>query len=271
MSRRNRFAVLGLMCVLGPTLVPSAGLLGEEPSAETSSNTALRTWTDRTGKFTTRASFVDLKSGAVRLKKEDGTIISVSLKVLCDADQKFIASATTSNDAESTPTDNAAHDGDFSKLGIRIAVPKGWRIVEQEVQDGHGHCILQPDQGDPKAAIAIWIGEKYIKQAPSSGNINAGNVLAAATWANQKVMSIALGTPNRRPPRTTEVGGSFKGMTIGKHTYIASESANTEIAGLGLSDDTSNKTPITLGCASHPAEFEATKKLLNYVIVNLEP
>jgi hypothetical protein len=49
----------------------------------------LRAWTDATGKFKTEAAFLDLKDGKVRLKKEDGTTITVPIERLSDADQAF--------------------------------------------------------------------------------------------------------------------------------------------------------------------------------------
>ena len=46
-----------------------------------------RTWTDSTGKHTVEAAFVDLKDGKVRLKKEDGKIITIPIERLSDADR----------------------------------------------------------------------------------------------------------------------------------------------------------------------------------------
>ncbi|MHC4404478.1 MAG: WD40 repeat domain-containing protein [Planctomycetota bacterium] len=50
---------------------------------------AMRIWTDSTGRYTVEADLVDLKDGQVRLKKESGEVISVPLDKLSAADQQF--------------------------------------------------------------------------------------------------------------------------------------------------------------------------------------
>ena len=50
----------------------------------------LRTWTDRSGKFSIEAEFVGAKDGKVRLRKDDGAKVSISLKKLSEADRKFV-------------------------------------------------------------------------------------------------------------------------------------------------------------------------------------
>lgn len=49
-----------------------------------------RTWTDSTGKHKTEAEFVDCTDGVVRLKKDDGAVISVPMEKLSEADQEFV-------------------------------------------------------------------------------------------------------------------------------------------------------------------------------------
>lgn len=51
-----------------------------------------RTWKDVTGSFSLVAEFAGVVSGKVRLKKKDGSIISVPLDQLSEADQKWIKS-----------------------------------------------------------------------------------------------------------------------------------------------------------------------------------
>ena len=51
-----------------------------------------RKWTDSTGKFSVEAEFVEFKDGKVRLKKEDGEIVTVPLEKLSQEDQQFIHS-----------------------------------------------------------------------------------------------------------------------------------------------------------------------------------
>lgn len=52
-----------------------------------------RTWTDATGAFTVEAEFVDLVDGQIRLKRADGSVVSVGLERLSAADQEFAKTA----------------------------------------------------------------------------------------------------------------------------------------------------------------------------------
>ena len=52
----------------------------------------LRVWTDSTGKHTVEAEFVELKDGRVRLKKEDGKIITIPIDKLSEVDQNVLRS-----------------------------------------------------------------------------------------------------------------------------------------------------------------------------------
>jgi len=61
---------------------------GEASTAEDRS--ALRTWTDRSGKFQIRAKYVATEGENVKLEKADGTVIAVPLERLSEEDQKFL-------------------------------------------------------------------------------------------------------------------------------------------------------------------------------------
>lgn len=51
----------------------------------------VRTWTDSSGKHTTEAELVSVDDDAVKLRRTDGTLVTVPLKKLSEADQKFVA------------------------------------------------------------------------------------------------------------------------------------------------------------------------------------
>jgi hypothetical protein len=55
-----------------------------------STTTEIRTWTDKTGKFSTDASFGGMASGSVTLHKSDGTTIKIPFDQLSKADQDWI-------------------------------------------------------------------------------------------------------------------------------------------------------------------------------------
>ncbi|GAB6188180.1 SHD1 domain-containing protein [Thermopirellula anaerolimosa] len=68
-------AVIFLVCVL--LLVASA-------AAE------VRTWKDKTGKFSIRAELVESDGTTVKLKRADGKVISVPVDRLSDQDRQFL-------------------------------------------------------------------------------------------------------------------------------------------------------------------------------------
>ena len=51
---------------------------------------ASRTWSDQTGKFSVVAELVDFKDGKVRLKKEDGKVVTLPAEKLSDGDQAYL-------------------------------------------------------------------------------------------------------------------------------------------------------------------------------------
>jgi len=88
---------------------------------------APRKWTDATGQFSVEADYVEVKEGAVQLKKADGTIIAVPVAKLSEADRAYVtirvANKTTTPAATTTPASPdevnletlAAADGKVSK------------------------------------------------------------------------------------------------------------------------------------------------------------
>lgn len=68
---------------------PDAKGLNADPEGTPSEE--FRTWTDATGKFKIEAKVVQQKQGFVQLQKRDGKLISMSIKKLSSADQKFLA------------------------------------------------------------------------------------------------------------------------------------------------------------------------------------
>lgn len=89
MVRRTRISMLLLGWVL---LTIPAMALGADSARKTGARTPpapIRTWTDASGTHKVRATLVDVQEGNVRLKKTDGTIVTVPLEKLSEADQKW--------------------------------------------------------------------------------------------------------------------------------------------------------------------------------------
>jgi hypothetical protein len=79
---------------------------GKAPQSQTTKEKPQpRTWTDRGGKFTVEATFVELHDGTIGLLRADGKRIDVPLEKLSDADVKYVHSL---EESESPFTESAA-------------------------------------------------------------------------------------------------------------------------------------------------------------------
>ncbi len=67
-----------------------AARAGQPPTAERQEELHFRTWTDGTGRYQTEAALVRYADGEVYLKKEDGSEISVPVRKLSEADQRYV-------------------------------------------------------------------------------------------------------------------------------------------------------------------------------------
>ncbi len=54
---------------------------------------AVRTWTDRSGKYQIQAKFLGIENGKVKLQKTDGKLVLVPVQSLSEADRRFIGAA----------------------------------------------------------------------------------------------------------------------------------------------------------------------------------
>lgn len=66
--------------------------------ASQSATVVAREWRDVTGKYRVEAEFVALQDGVVRLRKEDGQVLTMPLKKLSPADQEFVRQKSVQED-----------------------------------------------------------------------------------------------------------------------------------------------------------------------------
>ena len=92
--RSSKAVASNVMAESGANPSPSTDPSGEGTSKPKPS---LRTWTDRTGKYSIVATLVAMKDGIVQLRKEDGRISSLPLKKLSEADQQFVSEWMAAN------------------------------------------------------------------------------------------------------------------------------------------------------------------------------
>jgi len=84
----ERKIVSKLTTAVKPATQTEAPGVGAEPTSPTQGQ--LRTWTSADGKFTVVAELIKNSAAAVRLKREDGRVITVSKSMLSEADLEFL-------------------------------------------------------------------------------------------------------------------------------------------------------------------------------------
>ncbi len=87
----------------------------------------VRTWKDKSGKFSIRAELVESDGTTVKLKKEDGTAISVRVDRLSDADRQFLVSQEKSAFGTPPKGDSPIFAERKSGQSPALALRYGWK------------------------------------------------------------------------------------------------------------------------------------------------
>jgi len=118
------------------------------------SGAEVRTWTDRTGKFTRQASFVRIDGDSIILKAPDGKELKLPLDRLSVADQQYVKTAAAAVESADDPFQVAERDADqptktpFSAppatTDVRVVVAKGVGVsVEEAKKDAYREAVRQ--------------------------------------------------------------------------------------------------------------------------------
>ena len=96
-------------------------LLLVQPSLRCTQSPDLRTWTSSDGNYAVRAELVEVDGSIVRLRKPDGSIVTVPLAKLSAADREFLASPSPKKTppAADSAAEKAARAA-LEKLGMRV-------------------------------------------------------------------------------------------------------------------------------------------------------
>ena len=93
-----------------------------------------RKWTDNTGKYSIEAILVEAKDGRVRLKRQDGKIITVPISKLSKADQSYLDSIAKVKERPTDAKDRVEtanliyHFTTFRDKGLSIFINHGIRL-----------------------------------------------------------------------------------------------------------------------------------------------
>jgi outer membrane protein assembly factor BamB len=175
MMRQRVFLLLALLAVLAlaaPAPAAQAPKRGADRGAAEKSAPApiYRMWTDSTGKYRVRAALVDVEDGKVRLKKIDGSLSTVPLDRLSEADREWLEKHAA--DAGPGASGEAASAGDWP----------GWLGPNRDGKSADRGLLTQWPEGGPKL---LWkatnIGKGYSSVAVVKGLVyitgDEGNAL----------------------------------------------------------------------------------------------
>ena len=85
----------------------------------------LRAWTDSTGKHTIQAEFVEFKEGKVRLRKQNGKVVTIPIEKLSDADRELVQRQSKGKPAaKNAPKEFVVDLGSGIKLEM-VLIPAG--------------------------------------------------------------------------------------------------------------------------------------------------
>ena len=112
-------------------LIGSSSLVAEE----------LRIWKDSTGKYEINAAFVELRNGAVKLRRDDGKTLTVKLSKLSEADQelarKMAQKVTTSAANRPNNVANSVRGAVYRNQSIQRMKQLAIALVNYESANGH--------------------------------------------------------------------------------------------------------------------------------------
>lgn len=189
----------------------------------------LRTWSDKSGKFSVKARFVELKDDKVTLEREDGKKVTLSIDKLNDADRKVaeeLAAAAEDNPfepADENPfeaTDEPADDatGDKPPAGessLKLA-DADWSQVESIVIGEPGRWSLAPDAAPeiekPASNKPIILYSAVKSKGSEIGPFENVDGLLFDRAHGQACVSIV----NGHPGKPTEVGVQRVDLVQGK-------------------------------------------------------
>ncbi len=87
---------------------------------EGASDAALRIWKTQSGGYATKATLRKFENGVVELQKENGSIVSLAIEKLSEADQEYVKKRTGGGKtAEDAPTTKPSEVGEKSELEIK--------------------------------------------------------------------------------------------------------------------------------------------------------
>ncbi len=94
-----------------------------------------RQWVDVTGQFTVEADLIDVRDGNVQLRRQDGSVISVPLDRLSEADRRFLASRQATSAAKTALVTLVKDGQPVSVIVTRARAGESESLAAAELQE----------------------------------------------------------------------------------------------------------------------------------------
>lgn len=159
---------------------------------------------------------------------------------------------------------------DFGDFNVKFAVPAGWKVLKTEKKKDSAFIVLQETVvakgAKSKAVMGIWMGKKYIADAPAAGNVKAGNDASGALLATRRLLSYAAGTPERLAPLQSD--DVVIGFALGDNTQITLEyqTKTQSVYGFGSAKREGGEMTAAAVADADPVALEKVRGTLNDLI-----
>ena len=150
-------------------------------------------WTDITGRYSVEAEFVVLESGAVTLKKQDGTAVRVPLEKLCADDQRRAQDLHNQLCAYGKPGESSSKwrdvSGKYSAEAAFISIERG--NVTLRKKDGVKVIVAVEKLSTADQQRAIALGKRADNTATSNSVAQKPTTIIAESSTNSVLANIA--------------------------------------------------------------------------------
>jgi hypothetical protein len=169
-----------------------------EKAADTESTEAMptRKWTDASGAFDVEAQFAGVEDGKVKLKKADGTIVSVALERLSKKDQEFVAKQLSAKRAaaEAGPRETKELSHDNGQMASKSSIAGGGHAVRFTVE-GDSWCVTSVSlhgsrygmPQPPKEDFRVWICDAKFKPIATFRFPYSSFIRSDPTWKTFRI------------------------------------------------------------------------------------
>jgi outer membrane protein assembly factor BamB len=220
-----------------------------------------RKWTDKSGKFSVQAKFVEFTGGRVVLEREDGSKVRVSMQQLSDGDRQFVRAALAARRNESVEPKSVAAKPAARPAGVAAGDWPEWRGPRRDgVSDEKGLLDNWQETAPSLAWRSRGFGGGYSSVSIangliySMGRIQGATALVAASATDGAVRWTLPIRPGGKDPNCTPTvaGGRVYGVTIEGDLVCADAQSGKQIWKVNYGQDFGGRMMSTWGYSESP-------------------